>query len=112
MATAKTSSKKATGSAKPKKKTTPKATVKKAVPKKTAVKKAAPKTADPKAALIAKKVDKPVTGDKKTKTKLVKVKFLKSPTGAFKLSYGVGQEAQIRETLSADLIEAGYAELV
>jgi len=86
MATAKTSSKKATGSAKPKKKATPKT----AAAKKAAADKAA--------------------ADKKTK--LVKVKFLKSPTGAFKLSYGVGQEAQIRETLSADLIEAGYAELV
>lgn len=40
----------------------------------------------------------------------VRVKFLRSPTGAFGLAYSAGQEATIPSELASTLIGAGYAE--
>ena len=39
----------------------------------------------------------------------MKVKFIKQPTGKFNLAYSEGEEAVLAETLSTELIEAGYA---
>ena len=38
-----------------------------------------------------------------------KVKFLKSPTGAFRLGYGIGEIAEIEEKQAETLIEGGFA---
>lgn len=47
--------------------------------------------------------------EKKTKQK---VKFVKSPTGLFKLGYVVGETAVFEGKQAAELIEMGYAEPV
>ncbi len=47
-----------------------------------------------------------------TKEKLVKVKFILSPTGRFGLGYNPGEKASLFELQAKELIEAGYAELV
>lgn len=39
----------------------------------------------------------------------MKVKFTKSPIGAFGLAYGEGMEADLNEGQAEQLIEAGYA---
>jgi len=39
----------------------------------------------------------------------MKVKFLKSPVGAFRLAYSQGEEVEVNETLGAEMIEAGFA---
>ncbi|WP_418639651.1 hypothetical protein [Winogradskyella sp.] len=43
---------------------------------------------------------------------LVKVKFLLSPTGMFKLAYNIGEEVELPEPLATELIESKYAEKV
>ena len=88
-----------------KKKTAPKkkAPVKKATAKKAPIKKAP--TAEVKAAAPA-----PV---KKKDSKGSKVKFLKSPTGAFGLGYSAGDIVELKnKKLVADMIAAGYCEEV
>lgn len=42
-------------------------------------------------------------------TNMVKVKFTKSPTGAFGLGYTIGDEAEVRQELAIELIDRGYA---
>ena len=42
----------------------------------------------------------------------MKIKFKTSPIGRFKLSYYEGDEAEIDNTLAAELIELDYAESV
>jgi hypothetical protein len=39
----------------------------------------------------------------------MKVKFLKSPVGAFRLAYSEGEEAVVNENLGNEMIEAGFA---
>jgi hypothetical protein len=39
----------------------------------------------------------------------MKVKFLKSPVGAFRLAYSQGEEVEVNDTLGAEMIEAGFA---
>lgn len=39
----------------------------------------------------------------------MKVKFTKSPVGAFKLAYVVNDEAELNDELAAKVISAGYA---
>ena len=51
------------------------------------------------------------SSDKKT-AKVVKVKFLLSPTGKFNLAYNVGEIAKINALQANELVDAGYAELV
>lgn len=46
------------------------------------------------------------------KEKSVKVKFLLSPCGKFKLGYNVGEVASFPALQADELIEAGFAELV
>ena len=43
---------------------------------------------------------------------VLKVKFVLSPTGKFSLGYNVNEIATLPELQAAELIEAGYAELV
>lgn len=43
---------------------------------------------------------------------VLKIKFLLSPTGKFKLGYNVNEIATLPELQATELIEAGYAELV
>lgn len=42
----------------------------------------------------------------------MKIKFLKSPTGKFKLAYNAGDVAEVDNKLAAQCVEAGYAEEV
>jgi hypothetical protein len=80
-----------------------------------------PETATPEAILAAQKelseakealenalkpVEKPDA--KKTKEKLIKGKFLLSPTGRFNLGYSEGEEASLPELQALELEEAGY----
>lgn len=44
--------------------------------------------------------------------KLVKVKFLLSPTAKFGLGYNPGEEGEFEEKQAAELVEAKYAEFV
>jgi hypothetical protein len=44
--------------------------------------------------------------------KLIKVKFLLSPTGKFGLGYSAGEEGEFEEKQAAELVEAKYAEYV
>jgi len=46
------------------------------------------------------------------KEKLVKIKFLLSPTGLFKLGYNVGEKASLPALQAQEIVDAGYAELV
>lgn len=46
------------------------------------------------------------------KQKTKKVRFLKSPTGAFKLAYNVGDITALPVEQAELLIESGYAEAV
>lgn len=39
----------------------------------------------------------------------MKVKFLKSPVGAFRLAYAQGAEVEVNDTLGSEMIEAGFA---
>lgn len=39
----------------------------------------------------------------------MKIQFIESPTGAFKLAYDAGMIANIPEKLAAELIEKGFA---
>jgi hypothetical protein len=48
----------------------------------------------------------------KNKTMAQKVKFLKSPTGAYKLAYNVGDIAQVEKAQADLLIKEGFAEAV
>lgn len=41
-----------------------------------------------------------------------KIQFIKSPTGAFKLAYNVGEKANFDVKQAAELIEAGFAKAV
>ena len=45
-------------------------------------------------------------------TKLIKVKFLLSPTGKFGLGYSAGEEGEFEEKQAAELVDAKYAEYV
>ena len=47
-------------------------------------------------------------GIPKAKEKLVKGKFLVSPTGKYNLAYNVGEEASLPELQAVELEEAGY----
>ncbi|WP_435263018.1 hypothetical protein [Tenacibaculum sp. nBUS_03] len=49
---------------------------------------------------------------KEEKIKKIKVKFLLSPTGLFKLSYNIGNIVDLPESLALELIETKYAEKV
>jgi hypothetical protein len=42
----------------------------------------------------------------------MKIKFIKSPIGAFNLAYSVGMEAEFSNGQAQELIEAGYAESI
>ena len=42
----------------------------------------------------------------------MKIKFIKSPTGLFKLSYNAGDIGDIDKKLAEECISAGYAEAV
>jgi hypothetical protein len=42
--------------------------------------------------------------------KLIKVKFLLSPTGKFGLAYSAGEVGEFEEKQAAELVEAKYAE--
>lgn len=44
--------------------------------------------------------------------KLVKVKFLLSPTGTFKLAYNAGDIGLVTPETAKSLEEAGYAEII
>lgn len=44
--------------------------------------------------------------------KLIKVKFLLSPTGKFDLGYHIGEIGEFEEKQAAELVEAKYAEYV
>jgi hypothetical protein len=46
----------------------------------------------------------------KEKSKMVKVKFLLSPTGKFGLAYSAGEVGEFEEKQAAELVEAKYAE--
>ena len=45
-------------------------------------------------------------------SKLVKVKFLLSPTGSYKLAYNAGDIGQVTPELAKTLEDAGYAEVI
>lgn len=47
-----------------------------------------------------------------SKSKLKKIKFLRSPTGAYNLAYSAGQEAEFEAKLADELIETKFAEAV
>jgi len=86
---------------------------KKATPKKrTAAKKPAAK----KKATANKATTKPVaqrattTATKKKKPKEIRVKFLKTPYGKYKIPYFEGQEAMIETVLAETMIRDKYAE--
>jgi len=49
--------------------------------------------------------------DKKEAKKTLKIKFVNSPTGVYKLAYNVGDVAKLPAALATELIEAKYAEL-
>lgn len=43
----------------------------------------------------------------------MKVKFLKSPTGMYRLAYSAGQETDIKDTKLVDkMVKSGHAEVV
>lgn len=46
------------------------------------------------------------------KQKVLKVKFLLSPTAKFNLAYSVGEEGEFEEKQAAELVQAKYAEYV
>ena len=46
------------------------------------------------------------------KQKVLKVKFLLSPTAKFNLGYNVGEEGEFEEKQANELVEACYAEFV
>lgn len=52
------------------------------------------------------------TGKASAKKETLKVKFLLSPCGKFKLGYNIGEVASFPALQAEELIEAGYAELV
>ena len=85
------------------KKGTSSRTKKKAAPKR----KAAPKK---KAAPVKKTAAKPAKASTAAKSKKTKVKFLKSPTGVFKMAYSKGDVAAIASAQATDMIDAGYCE--
>lgn len=90
------------------KKGTSSRTKKKAAPKR----KAAPKK---KAAPVKKTAAKPAKAStaatsSAAKSKKTKVKFLKSPTGVFKMAYSKGDVAAIASAQATDMIAAGYCE--
>jgi hypothetical protein len=39
----------------------------------------------------------------------MRVKFLKSPVGAFKLAYVIGEEANVNPTIGEEMIDMGFA---
>lgn len=39
----------------------------------------------------------------------IKITFIKSPTGAFKLSYSIGDSVEMEEDLARELMEANFA---
>ena len=43
---------------------------------------------------------------------LIKVKFIKSPTGKFRMAYNAGHSGLVRKELADKLINEGYAVLV
>ncbi len=43
---------------------------------------------------------------------MIKIKFIKSPVGAFGLAYAENTTHEIEEVLAKELIESGYALLV
>ena len=43
---------------------------------------------------------------------LVRVKFIKSPTGKFRMAYNAGHSGLVRKELADKLIKEGYAVLV
>lgn len=43
---------------------------------------------------------------------LIKVKFLKSPTGKYKMAYNAGHVGLAPKDLAAELVKEGYAEYV
>jgi len=45
-------------------------------------------------------------------SKLVKVKFLLSPTGSFSLAYNAGDIGQVTPEMAKQLEEAGFAEVI
>lgn len=51
------------------------------------------------------------SGNKKT-PELLKIRFIKSPTGQFRLAYFIGDEVEYPMAFAAELIELGYAEAV
>lgn len=51
------------------------------------------------------------SGDKKA-PELLKIRFIKSPTGQFRLAYFIGDEVEFPMAFAAELIELGYAEAV
>lgn len=59
----------------------------------------------------AKKAYEAATATKAVKTKLLKGKFILSPTGRFGLGYNVGEEAELPELQAKELDEAGYFEI-
>ena len=46
------------------------------------------------------------------KQKVLKVKFLLSPTAKFNLAYNIGEEGEFEEKQANELVEACYAEFV
>lgn len=54
---------------------------------------------------------KTTTAPKAEKAKLLKGKFILSPTGMFGLGYNVGEEAELPELQAKELDEAGYFEI-
>ena len=51
-------------------------------------------------------------GSQKASGKLVKGKFLLSPTGKFSLAYNAGEEASLPELQANELKEAGYFDFI
>jgi hypothetical protein len=41
--------------------------------------------------------------------KMAKVKFIKSPTGKFRLAYNIGEVGEVSSKLAKELIEENYA---
>lgn len=56
------------------------------------------------------KKNEAASGDKSPK--LIKIKFLLSPTGKFDLAYHIGEEGEFEEKQATELVEAKYAEFV
>lgn len=57
----------------------------------------------------AKKQEKKVSAFENPSKDKAKCKFTKSPTGAYKLGYSIGEIASLPKNQVEELIEAGYA---